>query len=104
MQMARSGTLRQAASEKEEGWDVNSFFALGKNDEVTYKLMPTTGEVDLCIDHEDGERLVIRFLESEAVELFKATLERMQASLRLADNRPLRKLRESDFGPTGPDL
>ena len=55
-------------------------FAIGKNDEVTYKLSPKTGEVDLFIRHEDGERLVIRFLEKEAVDLFKETIERMRFS------------------------
>lgn len=58
-------------------------FAIGKNDEVTYKLSPTTGEVDMFIRHEDGEQLVLRFLEPEAVDLFKETLERMQFSFKL---------------------
>ncbi len=58
-------------------------FAIGKNDDVTYKLSPKTGEVDLFIRHEDGERLVIRFLEKEAVDLFKETIERMQFSFQM---------------------
>lgn len=58
-------------------------FAIGKDDEVTYKLSPSTGEVDMYIRHEDGEQLVIRFLESEAIDLFKEALERMQFSFKM---------------------
>jgi hypothetical protein len=61
----------------------NATFAIGKNDEVTYKLSPSTGEVDMFIRHEDGERLVIRFLEKEAVDLFAEALERMQFNFRM---------------------
>jgi len=58
-------------------------FAIGKNDEVTYTLSLNTREIDMFIRHEDGEQLILRFLEAEAVDLFKETLERMQFSFKL---------------------
>ena len=53
-------------------------FAIGKNDEVTFTMAPETGEVDVFVNHEDQERLIIRFLEKEAVALLKGKLEHIQ--------------------------